>query len=82
MTRQEISETRKTAEMYLAAKTFTFIKELNTAGEINLYNGYVLEIHDDFIVFQDRIIRNPIPIPIDHITKIDVSRVKEEVGGK
>ena len=44
----------------------------------NFYNGYVLEIHDDFIIFQDRIIPNPIPIPIDHIVKIDVSRIKEE----
>ena len=79
MTRQDVSETRKIATMYQVAKTFTFIKEINTAGETNFYNGYVLGIHDDFIVFQDRIISNPIPIPIDHIIKIDVSRIKPEV---
>lgn len=78
MTRQDTSEVRKTAQIYLTAKTFTFIKEMNTSGEINFYNGYVVKIHDDFIVFQDRIIPNPIPIPLDRIIKIDVSRIREE----
>lgn len=80
MTRVNVDEVKKKAKLFLENKTFTFIIEWSSDGKVRYYNGYILDVKDDFLVLQDRKIPNPIPIPLDFISKIDVS--ENTPGGK
>ncbi len=77
MTRQDIGEIRKSAELYSKQKTYTYIKE--TINErTNFYNGFVVKVCTDMIIFYDLILKREIPILLETIKVIEPSRREEE----
>ncbi len=76
----EVNDVKKKAKIYLETKSFVWIQEQTTSGFLNNYNGFILSIHDDFLVLQDRILPQPIPIQLDRVTEFDISKLKEEGG--
>ena len=76
MTR-DIGQTRKLAKAYSENKTFTYVKEL-VNGRINFYNGFVVKVHTDMILFYDEVFKKEIPILLETIEVIEPSRRKEE----
>lgn len=79
MIRLDTNDVRKKAILFLENKTFTFIIEYDNSGKIRYYNGFIVDVKDAFLIIQDRKIPNPIPIPLDFISKIDVSENSPEV---
>lgn len=71
----------KKAKLYLDYKIHTHIVEKDSSGKVRNYNGFIVRIHEDIIVFQDRFITTPFPIPIDFIADIEVSDIKIEGEG-
>jgi len=72
--RREIEEIRKRAEVYSREKVFTFVLEIAPSGRKNFYNGYVISIKTDMIVFFDSKLNMEIPILLDYIEVIEPSK--------
>jgi len=69
----EQKELKQNAKLYLENKTFIYIIEKFPSGEIKWYHGYIIKIHDDFLVLQDRKIIQPFPILFESIVKLEPS---------
>jgi len=77
---KELSELRKIAKAYSEASTFVFIEE--AINEKNsYYNGYIISVKTDMIIFYDTLLKKEFPILLEHIKLIKPSR-KEENGEK
>lgn len=71
--RMDLLEIKKTAKLFLDSKTFSFIISQYNHEKRN-YNGYIVSLHEDFLVIQDRLIPNPIPLYWEDIIFIDISK--------
>lgn len=72
----DIGELRKIAQAYSKNQTFVFIEEIINNKTI-YYNGYILKVFDDMVLFQDCKIKKEFPILLETIKFIKPS-VKEE----
>ena len=72
-----IHDTQERLKLYFSSKTFTFLKEIMPNGFVAVRNGFIREIHDDFIIFFDVVSIREFPIPIDKIEDIQVSAKKD-----
>ncbi len=78
MTRADL---RERAEIYLKQKTFVNIVEKSPSGKIRYYNGFILNIFDDLIMFKDHKLPQQFPIPLNSIMgDIEPSKQKREDG--
>jgi len=78
MTRDN-SEWKKRAEAYSKAHTFTFIKETTPNGRENFYNGFVVKVYNDMLIFFDIILKKEFPILFESIEVIEPSRKDVEI---
>jgi len=76
----DLGELRKIAKAYSKNKTFVFVEEV-VSGRSAFYNGYVLSVKEDLIVFFDKILNKEFPIILETIRLIKPSK-KEEDGRK
>ena len=72
-----IHDTQERLKLYYVSKTFTFLKEIMPNGFEAVRNGFVRELHDDFILFFDVVSIRELPIPIDKISDVQVSAKKD-----
>lgn len=61
------SELRQRAELYSKTKTFVCIIEKLPSGKVHFYHGFIIKVHDDFIVLKDRKLPQPFPILFESI---------------
>ncbi len=73
----DIGEIKKIANVYSKLKTYTFIIEIAPSGREKYYNGYVIKVCDDMLIFFDEKLQKEIPILLDYIRAIEPSRKKE-----
>jgi hypothetical protein len=81
MTRQDLGQIKKLAEVYSKNKTFTYIKEKINV-RINFYNGFVVKVYDDMILFYDKLSKKEFPILFETIEVIEPSRREEVEDGR
>ncbi len=78
MTREKfMTEKEKLARAYSKSKTFTYIKEVIN-NRSTFYNGYIVKVMTDMIVFYDIILKREFPILLETIEVIEPSRKEEE----
>lgn len=68
--RQDITKTKRLAELYMKQNTFVFIKERYPNGKSSFYNGEIVAISDLFLIFKDVKIIGEFPVPYDGIETI------------
>ena len=71
--KEDIGDIRERGKDYLKYKTLTYIKEV-IKGRENFYNGFVVSVHTDLIVFFDIIIKREFPIQLDAIEVLEPSK--------
>jgi len=69
----QITEYKKRAEAYSKSRTFTYVKEV-VRGRESFYNGFVVEVHSDMIVFFDIVLKKEFPVRFESIKVIEPSR--------
>jgi len=74
MKREEILDK---LNLFKKTKTYTFLKIKYSSG-FRMYNGYVLQVEESYIMIQDKVI-GKLPVEIKDIIRVDVS--KEHNGG-
>jgi len=67
-------EIKKRVEAYHSQNTFSYIKEIMPKGRENFYNGFVVKVHDDLIIFFDIVLKKEFPILFESIEVIEPSR--------
>ena len=67
-------ETKRRAESFCTSKTFSYVKEILRADRENFYNGFIVKVFDDMIIFFDIVIKREFPILIDDIEVIEPSK--------
>lgn len=70
---EQRTELKQKAELYLKAKTFVHIKEIHPSGLVKWYNGFILQLTEDFLILQDRKIIQPFPILYESIVSLEPS---------
>ena len=73
MTR-DINEMRERARIYSKEKTFTYVKETLPSGRENFYNGFIIKVSDEMIIFFDLVLKKEFPIMLDCLEVIEPSR--------
>jgi len=76
--RREITFIKKRAEDYLNSNTFTYIKEVINGRE-NFYNGFVIKVYYDLLVFFDIKLKREFPIRYESIEVIEPSKKDIEI---
>jgi len=71
---KRINDRKKRAEIYQKQKTFIFIEETVPSGRTNFYNGFILEVHEDMIVFFDIVLKTNFPILLDGVKVMEPSK--------
>lgn len=72
----DCGELKKIAEAYSKNKTFVFIEE-ETFGKKRYYNGHIISVKEDIILFKDSKIPNEFPILLERISYLNPSNKKE-----
>ena len=72
-----IYDIQERAKLYFDSNTFTFLKEIMPNGFEAIRNGFIKELHDDFLIFFDCVSIRELQIPLDKITDIQVSAKKD-----
>lgn len=62
------------AVLYSETKQYSFIIERQPNGKPFMYNGYILKVNKDSIIFKDDLITNEIAILIDSIETLEPSK--------
>ena len=77
MTREEfMTEKEKLARAYSKSKTFTYIKEIIN-NRSTFYNGYIIKVMTDMLIFYDIILKREFPILLETIEVLEPSRKEE-----
>lgn len=71
--KREIDELRKRAKTYSTAKTFSYVKEAINGRE-NFYNGFVVKVFEDMIIFFDIVLKKEFPILFESLIVIEPSK--------
>lgn len=69
-----INDNRQKAKAYSESKTFTFIQEKLPSGKSYYYNGFILEVKEDMVIFFDVTILREFPVLLDKIEVIEPSK--------
>jgi len=81
MTREEfMTKKEKLARAYSKSKTFTYIKEIIN-NRPSFYNGYIVKVMTDMIVFYDIVLKREFPTLLETIEVIEPSRKREGEDG-
>lgn len=70
---------KELVKIYFIHKTYVYLRELHPSGEVKWYNGFIIKLHDDFLIFQDRKISQPFPVLYESIIKLEPSEEEEEI---
>jgi len=68
-----MNEMKKRSEFFLERRTLIHVK-----AKTAFYNGYILEVHKDKIIIEDRFF-GKLPLYFTEIIKIEPYKVKREV---
>jgi len=71
---RDINEIKKRAEIYSKSQTLSFISETMPSGRKNFYNGFIIKIHTDMLIFFDIVIKKEFPILLENIEIIEPSK--------
>lgn len=76
----DISELRRIALAYSKLKTFVFVEELINFKK-SYYNGIILKVYDNMILFYDEKLKKEFPILFESINLLKPSNKKEGENG-
>lgn len=74
----ERDEIKKIGNIYLKQKTFLYLKEVIKDRE-NFYNGFLVKIYEDMIVFFDVIMEKEFPILNQNIVVLEPSKKRMDI---
>lgn len=74
--KKELGELKKISEAYCKNKTFVFVEEL-VNNKKTYYNGYIISVKDDMILFYDSCLKKEFPILLECLNLIKPSRKQE-----
>ena len=70
---RDILEIKKRAEAFKSSFTFTYIKEI-VSGRENWYNGFIVNIHDDLLVFFDIVMKKEFVVLLKDLIVVEPSK--------
>jgi len=77
----DLGALRKLASAYSKSQTFIFIEEVIN-NKVHYYNGYIIKVHTDMILFYDSKLKQEFPILLETIKLMTPSRNEGGDDGK